>query len=319
MKKLFFLILFRTGLSRAFTFVHRRRVMILCYHSITRQPASAAKSSRDIHKLHLSDDVFAAQLDYLRRYYRVITLHEYVEAQREGRNLPARSIVLTFDDAFRNFLTVAAPLLSARSLPATVFIITDKADARRNINSSRTWRKSDDRVHLSWDEIEELSREPDFAFGSHSRSHPRLIQIPVEEARQELTQSYSSLATHLKTAVTDIQPALAYPHGETSSYLKDVAASLGYTCALTGRLGANERGADLYELSRVMIAADDDLPTFAARVAGITWRFHQLRAQTKKGARKLTGALQKTMQLVTGETALFRNRFLYRRRRLRPE
>ena len=37
------------------------------------------------------------------------------------------SVVLTFDDGFRNFLTVAAPILAERKIPATVFLITDKA------------------------------------------------------------------------------------------------------------------------------------------------------------------------------------------------
>ena len=69
----------------------------------------------------------AANLDFLQRNYTVISLREYLHARNEGRSLGNYSVVLTFDDGFRNFLTVAAPMLAERKLPATVFLITDKA------------------------------------------------------------------------------------------------------------------------------------------------------------------------------------------------
>src|ERR1044072_194820 len=76
--------------------------------------------------------LFAAHLDYLQRRCRVILLAEYLAARREGRRLPDRSVVLTFDDGTRNFLTVVAPLLVQRGLSATALLITHSARGARS-------------------------------------------------------------------------------------------------------------------------------------------------------------------------------------------
>jgi hypothetical protein len=85
--------------------------------------------------------------------------------------------------------------------------------------------------------------------------------------------------------------ALAYPHGQTSPSVSRLARAAGYACALTTRLGLNDAGQDAYELRRIVIASDDDLFSFAARVAGLTSWFTRLRevfarAKGKKAGRR---------------------------------
>ena len=126
MKKLAFALLYLTGLTRLAAWCHRKRVVFLCYHGVTER---SERSPADPTGLHVNHRRFAAQLDFLARRYHFISLEEYLQARRAGRRLPNYSLLLTFDDGFRNFLTVAAPLLSARQIPTTVFLITGNADA----------------------------------------------------------------------------------------------------------------------------------------------------------------------------------------------
>jgi len=66
---------------------------------------------------------FAALLDLLAAEFRVLPLREAVSRLRSG-SLPTRAVCITFDDGYANNFEVAAPLLAARQLPATVFVAT---------------------------------------------------------------------------------------------------------------------------------------------------------------------------------------------------
>src|SRR5882762_11430453 len=147
MKKLLFALLHATGVTKFSAWWHRKRVVFLCYHGVTMRPT---RSPEDPKGLHVNASRFLKHLDFIDRNYHVIPLREYIKAQRYGRSLPEYSLVLTFDDGFRNFLTVAAPLLADRNMPATVFLMTDKAGADSSNHLATTWTPEDDKRHLSW-------------------------------------------------------------------------------------------------------------------------------------------------------------------------
>ncbi len=96
-------------------------VPILAYHGVTAHPETQL---RNVRRLHIPADRFEEHLKILTRDWRPITLRELVEAVEAGRSLPARSVILTFDDGYRNFLTVALPLLRKFAVPATLFVVT---------------------------------------------------------------------------------------------------------------------------------------------------------------------------------------------------
>lgn len=65
-----------------------------------------------------------AQLGYLTRHYEIISLHQLLLCYEHGRPVPARSVVLTFDDGFRDNLENAFPVLEKHGVPATIFAVT---------------------------------------------------------------------------------------------------------------------------------------------------------------------------------------------------
>lgn len=71
-----------------------------------------------------SGEHFARQLDYLQEHFTVISIVELVKALENEAQLPANAVVVTIDDGYEDFYSIAFPLLKARGLPATLFVTT---------------------------------------------------------------------------------------------------------------------------------------------------------------------------------------------------
>lgn len=261
-KKFLFALLYATRLTRLVAWLNRDKITILCYHSVTRL---TGPNPKDQHKLHLPLASFVGHLTYLQSHYQIISLAELVRARRENRKLPANTAILTFDDGVRNFLTVVAPLLLQRGVPATSFIITGQEFTRESSSRNGNWTPDDDHVYLSWNEVKQLAAKG-VEFGSHTSSHAPLPDIALNEAEEELGRSLADLKNHLGPGSFP----LSYPYGRASKNIIRLSQSLGFSCAVTTVLGQNDPDCDLFALRRIVIASDDDLPTFAARASGLT-------------------------------------------------
>ena len=261
-KNFLFALLFATGLTRLVAWLNRRKITILCYHSVSRRPKV---NPNDPHKINLPVEYFEDHLKYLQSRYRVITLGELVRAHREKTKLPPNTAIITFDDGVRNFLTVVAPLLLRHGISATSFIVTGEHFTRESSSLNENWTPEDDDLYLSWSEIRELAAKG-LEFGSHTCSHAPLPDISLVEARGELELSLEALKNNLGAKSFP----LSYPYGRASEEVIQLSQSLGYSCAVTTVLGQNDPDSDLFALRRIVIASDDDLPTFAARASGLT-------------------------------------------------
>jgi peptidoglycan/xylan/chitin deacetylase (PgdA/CDA1 family) len=121
-----------------------RGVPILAYHGVTASPSSPLGNIR---RLHVPAQRFEKHLRVLSAEWRPVPLSELVEAIEAGRRLPERSVVVTFDDGYRNILTTALPLLRKYSIPATLFVATH--------NARRMW-EDDVEVAITLAQVESL-------------------------------------------------------------------------------------------------------------------------------------------------------------------
>lgn len=260
MKKFLFALLHSTGVIRAISWVNRKHVPILCYHSVI---DSDHPINSDPHKQHIPLPLFLQHLDYLQKHHQVLSLNEFQRGRRENRALPDNSVVLTFDDGFQDFATVVAPHLTRRNLPATVFVITDRAYGNLPPNGES---------FLTWEEIRELAKSG-VDIGSHTCAHPRLPNLSLPDVMRELSESQAAVRTHTQQA----EVALSYPFGQTSDQISRMAGSAGYSCAIAADCGPNPQNVNIHALSRTVIASDDDVHSFAARVSGLTWWISRIR------------------------------------------
>ncbi len=266
MKRFLFALLYATRALSLVSWLNRRRVTILCYHSVT---GSREPVRHDPYKQHIPLHLFLEHLDYLQSNYSVVSLADFLRAKQENRRLPDYSVVLMFDDGFRDFFTVAADHIARRKLPATLFVITDRAYGKLPPNGES---------FLSWQEVQELAASG-IQVGSHTCSHPALLGLPFDEVRRELADSRTAILSHVRQE--DVP--LSYPYGQTSDAISKLVQSLGYSCGITGALGPNGSDVDVFALNRTVVASDDDLVAFAARVSGLTWWASRLRRLLGRG------------------------------------
>lgn len=97
-----------------------RGATILMYHSV----ADAAEAPWIAPPNRMPPRLFEAQMRFLARHRRVISLSRLVEQIRAGRSPAAGTVVITFDDGYRDTLDVAAPILARFELPMTLFLPT---------------------------------------------------------------------------------------------------------------------------------------------------------------------------------------------------
>jgi hypothetical protein len=106
-------------------------VPILVYHNFG--PESKGR-------LVLAAKAFEEQMRYLKAEgYRVIGLRDFVAFMEQGRQIPRRAVILTFDDGYRAFKDLAYPVPKELGFTATLFVYTDYVGAGRN---ALTWADS---------------------------------------------------------------------------------------------------------------------------------------------------------------------------------
>ncbi|MBZ5683735.1 MAG: polysaccharide deacetylase family protein [Acidobacteriia bacterium] len=100
---------------------------ILMYHSVMPDPAAHADSLGGI--IHAQSE-FRAQMELLARDYHPMTLDAVVEGLNGGKDLPSRSVVVTFDDGYTDNAEVAMPILNQLGIAATFYVTVDCVEQR---------------------------------------------------------------------------------------------------------------------------------------------------------------------------------------------
>ncbi len=218
-------------------------VPILVYHNLGPQSKG---------RLVLGADAFAEQMRYLKREgYHVVSLPEFVDWLQLKRQLPRKSVVLTFDDGYQSFREYAYPVLKKLGFPATLFVYTDYVGTGRNA--------------LSWDQLKSLAAEG-FDVQAHSKTHGDLRRAAGETDAQYAKRMQDELADPPRLFQRQMGRAvqfLAYPYGRVDDDLLARVREQGYVAAFTVRRESNPSFVRPLQISRSQIYSEMTLEQFA--------------------------------------------------------
>ena len=235
------------------------RLPVLMYHSISDDPEPGLAS---YYKVSTSPAVFRQHIGFLvEQGYCSIELVKAVELLQQGGPMPEKSVVITFDDGFRNVFTEALPVLREHGFTATVFLPT------AFIGSPR--RSFKDRECLTWDEVSDLQK-CGINFGSHTVNHPRLMELSWKDIEIEVRQSKAELEQHLGKPISTFAHPYAFPQAnlQYTQGIKKLLAESGYVCCATTAIGSMRNGDDPFRLKRLPVNSWDDLAFFRAKLEG---------------------------------------------------
>ena len=282
-----------------------RMLTVLTYHRVD-EPG--ARPQLDPALLSAAPHEFERQIAHVSAHHRPLSLAELLAIRRGEAELPGRAVLVTFDDAYRDFAEHAWPVLRRHGVPATLFVPTAYAGDR----SRRFWW---DRLHaafskegqtlfrnalgahrrasrqvsalphaeamrlvdklvselgevdpgdviLSWDELRALAAEG-VALAAHTRTHPRLDRLPLDDAVAEVRGSLADLERETGSAPA----AFAYPEGGHADTVVRALADEGVEVAFTTERGVNDvRHPDWLRLRRINVGRRSSVGAISLQV-----------------------------------------------------
>jgi peptidoglycan/xylan/chitin deacetylase (PgdA/CDA1 family) len=224
----------------------------------------------------LSPATFRDQLAVLADHGgRAVTLSAYLAARDRGAIEPG-TIVLTFDDAYRDFVDAALPELDRLGWKATVFVPILPIDA------SRSWDCGDGycRDMLDWQSIGTLARSG-IEMAAHSMSHRDLTTIPFDRAIDEIAAS----RRHLEMRIGCPAEGFAPPFGRMTRRLGAVLPE-HYAWSAGARMGRATHRSDRFDLPRIEMWYFRHIPRWRRYVAAGWTPYSAVRAALRAvGAR----------------------------------
>ena len=222
-----------------------RSVAVLMYHHVGPVREDACRG------LTVLPEAFKRQVATLSAMgYIAITPDDWAAYVRSGTDVPDRSVILTFDDAYADLVEHALPVLERRSYPATVFVST--ALIGKTIPCSPKAPDATLPVMAAEDIRKWVSRG--VLFGAHSRTHVDLTSIDLATAAAEIRDSKADLEAVTGSPVT----SFAYPYGKRNDEVESVVRDT-FSVAFGIDEGINDSSTPLSNLCRTMVQHGDTI------------------------------------------------------------
>lgn len=232
---------------------------ILMYHSVAEEDE---RNVAPYYRIATHPRVFAEHMHILHESgYKTVDVGEALRILSSNPPQAAKTVVITFDDGYRNFYTHAFPVLSRFGYTATMYLPTEY------IGSAT--KRFKDRDCLNWSEVRELHNHG-MAFGSHTVTHPKLYGLSWDAIDSELSVSRQTIEQELGAKTTSFAYPYAFPETDQDfrSTLRRRLLHWGYennVCTTIGRCDANS---DAFFLNRLPVNSCDDRELFLAKLGG---------------------------------------------------
>jgi peptidoglycan/xylan/chitin deacetylase (PgdA/CDA1 family) len=245
-------------------------IPILYYHRVQEPPPDFASWSEDARRAFLKTNVLPialdAQLTWLAAHgYTTILPRDLAAHWDQGRKLPLRPVILTFDDGTPDWIDTVLPLLRKHGMVAEFYVTLGHVGRE-----------------LTWEDLRTLMKGGN-GIGAHDINHTQLAGLgngKVYSAQRMWAEVKG--ARDIIGANLGVKPdSMAYVGGGYDATLIDLVRKAGYTTARSIDRGVIQTPEVRYRLRVVRIGAYDDvrsilhrtlvpgLPTFEKRVTGV--------------------------------------------------
>ncbi len=205
--------------------------LVLTYHSISDAggPTSIAPAEFAMQMQALADTGYRSQ-----------RLGEFID-WHDGKQDIGKQVLITFDDAFADFASVAAPILDRHGFSALVFVPTAR------LGGAEDWDGANRpaRPLMDWNTIRALAKEG-IEFGGHSRTHADLTKLNPVACEDEVAGCAEDLAAQIDRPVE----SFAAPYGKvTPAVVAKIADH--YRIAFGTRLARARRHQHKFDMPRI--------------------------------------------------------------------
>lgn len=182
-------------------------VPVLCYHNLTVGDTHAPSS------LFINEMAFRKQIQTLADSgFNSILPDELYAFIAQGKPLPPKPVLISFDDSRKDHYTIAAPVLEKAGFRGTFFVMTVTIGKKG---------------YLSSQDIRDL-RNRGHAIGCHTRDHPRISgKNGLPDAERQLRNARETLEKFTGSTVT----SFAYPFGAWNEALVKQLQENGFRIA----------------------------------------------------------------------------------------
>ncbi|MFH8285438.1 polysaccharide deacetylase family protein [Streptomyces antibioticus] len=249
-----------------------RAIPVFLYHAVMEDPPDW------IAEFTVTPKQFGAHLDAVVDSGRTpVTISALADHLAGRAPLPARPVLLTFDDGFADLPGPTAEALAARDLSATAYLTTGAiAPGGRSLLPPAPMMTLAETVRLEQSGME---------IGSHTVTHAQLDTLAPRELTHELRASRAVLEDTLGHEVRH----LAYPHGYNSGRVRRTAAAAGYETATAVRHALSSDHDEHHRIARLIVRrghtlteVEDWLDGRGARIAPyrdsaktVAWRWYR--------------------------------------------
>lgn len=163
-----------------------------------------------------------------------------------GGVLPAKPVILTFDDGYRDMYTTALPVLHAHEFKAVSYLVSGF------LNSPR---------YLTDEMVLEMEAEG-IEIGAHTVSHADLTRISASNLQHEVFDSKSELEGLVGHPVLDF----CYPSGKFNDAVIRTVQEAGFQTATTELPGLVHSARDRFTWTRVRVNGGESLAEFVVNL-----------------------------------------------------
>jgi peptidoglycan/xylan/chitin deacetylase (PgdA/CDA1 family) len=232
---------------------YTNQVAVLMYHHLDDEDTSSST---------ITSGLFREQLTYLRsKGHHFITLDEFKKFLA-GAAVPNNAVMVTFDDGYESFYTLAFPVLKDLQIPAVNFIITETLDHPQEDSPPKLSREQLLAMASTSDLIDAECHTHAF-HGKRENGKAFLLQDAEETDQQYVdrmvadTQACMANVQQLDSGPID---ALAYPFGISDTNTAKAMQLAGIHYAFTIQPLMATRGVDPYHIPRINAGAPEVSP-----------------------------------------------------------